>query len=142
MFRITLAAAFLASPAWAEGWEPIRNAETGKGAVVCTDDFAQCFGLRCVAGRGTEFFVMLAGGAEAATDISLRVDDTQVAAKSFEREDSFGDLVAPYGGESDAALIQALRTGSTVRLAVAGDEFAFSLKGSGKAIDGTLEACR
>lgn len=136
-----MVAALAAGAAHAEGWEPIRNVETGRGAVVCTADFAECFGLRCVPARGTEFFLMARAG-DLDGPLTLRVDGAPVAERVFVRETEWGDLIAPYGGERDAGLIRALRTGGALRVDLPQAAYEFSLTGSGQAIDDTLAACR
>lgn len=140
---IALAVTIAASPVLADGWEPIRNAETGLGAAVCSADFAECFGLRCLPGRGLEFFVMTAKGAGEETGaLVLLVDGDPVAEKLYVRAGEFGDLVTPYRGGDDATLIGALRSGEVLRVDLPEAAFNFSLTGSGKAIDETLAACQ
>lgn len=131
-----------AGPAGAGSWQPILNTETGRGAVVCSEDFTHCFGLRCVAERGTEFFLMLADTAEPEGEITFRIDGVAVRAKPYLRVGEFGDLVTPYDGVRDEGLIRALRSGGALRVDLESHALEFPLDGSGRAIDGALEVCR
>jgi hypothetical protein len=146
------AATITGGSAVAQGWDPIRNAASGQGTMVCPlDDGATgnlfCFGLRCQAGQPMQWTIFLVGGElPASGEVSVSVDGAAVGSFSFRTTASNGLYAgdAPYSSVRHAAIADALKRGRQGSLTVSGlpRPVTISLRGSTKQIERAFKLCR
>ncbi|MCB1458480.1 MAG: hypothetical protein KDJ48_04310 [Nitratireductor sp.] len=115
----------------------------GDGATVCnTDgDAYACFALRCGKGRGIEFaFLFNRGDYGDNPRATITTDKGYTETLQFSAVDRTHELVSPFETNTHAGLTAALQQGNFFTFDI-GFNHVFSLKGSGREIERTLELC-
>ena len=147
-----LAAVAAAGGGAAAAWDPIRNAASGQGTMVCPLDDGTtgnlfCFGLRCLPGQPMQWTVFLIGGELAPSgQVSVSVDGAAIGSFDFKTTVSDGLYAAnaPYSSVRHAAIADALKRGKAGTLTVSGlpGPVAISLRGSTKQIERAFKLCK
>ena len=142
-----------ASAATAEGWTPLDPSRGhGRGAIVCNDTSNNttgnylCFALRCLDGGQLEFAMIAEGGDfgdGSPIPVGVSVDDQVSAMINMVPTQTRGQkrASAPVDMAAHEALIEAMRSGSRMRVGFFGTSFPLSLRGSNRQIGQALQSC-
>lgn len=124
-------------------WEPITNAQSGKGAAVCNNaqENLICFGLRCKAGQRPEFVIFFTGGLfNQPVETRILVDGNPAYPLTFrpiKKNNELGAVFKP----TDVNLLDLLKNGSQMTLVTPIKSHRFSLRGSSQHIQRTERLC-
>jgi hypothetical protein len=124
------------------GWEPIRNKASGRGAAVCTNEEENfiCFALRCRQGAPLEYTIFFSGGQFLEpVPAEIYVDDSFVEEIELSPVEPNSELRADFDPGSQT--LSRLKDGRTMTFVMAGKGHRFSLRGSKRQIESAEEIC-